>query len=193
MVLLVLIATAFIAAACGSESEDAAMFNEQGEAMGEDEADAIRAATRIESADTSPDFELTLFQTALHDAGEKLRLSGLKGRPVVVNFWFPSCPPCRAEMPDLEKVFQNHRKDGVEFVGVQLLGLDSVQDGQDFINEVGVNFAIGSDADGTIVRAYEIRSFPTTVFIDSDLKFVRKWAGPLNEEKLEEFVQELLQ
>ena len=68
-----------------------------------------------------------------------------------------------------------------------------MQDGQDFIDEVGVNFAIGSDADGTIVRAYEIRSFPTTVFIDSDLKFVDKWAGPLNEEKLEEFVQELLE
>ena len=76
MVLLVLIATASSLRLAGASPRDAAMFNEQGEAMGEDEADAIRAATRIESADTSPDFELTLFQTALHDAGEKLRPVG---------------------------------------------------------------------------------------------------------------------
>ena len=95
-------------------------------------------------------------------------------------------------MPDLEKVFQNHRKDGVEFVGVQLLGLDTAQDGQEFIDEVGVNFAIGADEGDSIFRAYDVRSFPTTVFLDRDLRFVRKWAGPLNEEKLEEFVQELL-
>ena len=193
MVLVLSVATAFVAAACSGESEDAAMFNEQGEAIGEDEAAAIKAGITADSADQAPDFEVTLFQTALHDAGENLKLSDLKGRPVVVNFWFPSCPPCRAEMPDLEKVFQDHRNDGVEFVGVMLVGLDTKEDAQEFIDEVGVNFALGADEDTSIVRAYEVRSFPTTVFLDRDLRFVRKWAGPLNEEKLEEFVQELLQ
>ena len=192
MVLLLLVATAFVAAACSSPSQEAVMFDEKGRPMAEDEAAAIKAATTVDSAETAPDFELTLFRTALHNAGENLRLSDLKGHPVVVNFWFPSCPPCRAEMPDLEKVFQNHRKDGVEFVGVQLLGLDTAQDGQEFIDEVGVNFAIGADEGDSIFRAYDVRSFPTTVFLDRDLRFVRKWAGPLNEEKLEEFVQELL-
>ncbi len=192
MVILLLIATAFVAAACSGPSQEAVMFDEKGRPIAEDEAAAIRAAATVVPADTAPDFELTLFQTALHNAGENLRLSDLKGHPVVVNFWFPSCPPCRAEMPDLETAFQNHRKDGVEFVGVQLLGLDTAQDGQDFIDEVGVNFAIGADEDVSIFRAYEVRSFPTTVFLDEDLRFVRKWAGPLSEGKLEEFVQELL-
>ena len=192
--LLLLIVSAFVAAACSGESEYAAMFNEQGEAMDEQEATATKATAKamVESLDEAPDFELTLFKNALHDAGEHLRLSELKGRPVVVNFWFPSCPPCRAEMPDLEKVFQSHRSGGVEFVGVQLLGLDSAQDGQDFITEVGVSFAIGPDEDGSIVRAYEIISFPSTFFIDRDLKIVRVWSGPLNEKKLEELVQEIL-
>ena len=190
--LLVSLATFFVAAACSSGSEETAMFDEKGDPMAGDEAAAVRAAAEVDSADTAPDFQIVLFQTALHDAGENLRLSDLKGAPVVVNFWFPSCPPCRAEMPDLEKVFQNHRKDGVEFVGVQLLGLDSEEDGQEFVAEVGVNFAIGADEDGSIFQAYEVRGFPTTVFIDSDLRIARSWTGPLNEEKLEEFVQELL-
>ncbi len=192
MVLLLAVATAFVAAACSDSPKAAVMFDEQGRAIAEDEAAAIRAATTVDSADTAPDFELTLFQTALHNAGENFRLSDLKGHPVVVNFWFPSCPPCRAEMPDLEAAFQSHRKDGVEFVAVQLLGLDTAQDGQDFIDEVGVNFAVGADEDVSIFRAYKVRSFPTTVFLDGDLRFVRQWAGPLNEGKLEEFVQELL-
>ena len=191
--LVISIATLFVAAACSGGSDDAVMFDEEGKPMAEEEASLIKAEAEEDSADTASDFQLVLFQTPLHEAGENLRLSDLKGSPVVVNFWFPSCPPCRAEMPDLEKVFQNHRSDGVEFVGVQLLGLDSAQDGQDFLEEVGVSFASGPDEDGSIFQAYEVRGFPSTVFIDSDLKIVRTWTGPLNEEKLEEFVQELLE
>ena len=192
-VFLLLIAATFVAAACSGGSEAKVMFDEKGEPIAEDEAAAITAEISTDSAETPPDFEIALFQTALHQAGESLRLSDLRGVPVVVNFWFPSCPPCRAEMPDLEQVFQNHRADGVEFVGVMLLGLDSAQDGQDFIDEVAVTFALGADEDGSIVRAYEIRSFPTTIFLDRDLNVVRKWAGPLNEKKLEELVQQAMQ
>ena len=94
-------------------------------------------------------------------------------------------------MPDLERVFQAHRADGVEFIGVQLLGLDSAQDGQDFVEEIGVNFALGPD-DGGITRAYEVRGFPSTFFINRDLKIVRAWTGPLTEEKLEELLQQIL-
>ena len=192
--LLLFIVSATFAAACSGDAEDAAMFNEEGEAMDEQEAVDARADAKamVDSSDEASDFELTLFKNALHDAGEHLRLSELKGQPVVVNFWFPSCPPCRAEMPDFEKVFQNHRSDGVEFVGVQLLGLDSAQDGQDFIEEIGVSFAIGPDEDGSIVRAYEVIGFPSTFLIDRDLRIVRAWSGPLNEEKLEELLQEIL-
>ena len=52
------------------------------------------------SEDTAPDFELTLFGTGTREKGETLKMSDLRGQPVVLNFWFPSCPPCVAEMPD---------------------------------------------------------------------------------------------
>ncbi len=146
-----------------------------------------------EPGDVAPDFELTLFETPNHAAGDVLRLSELKGQPVVLNFWFPSCPPCVAEMPDLEASFQEHKADGVAFIGVQLVGIDTAQDGQDFVNELGVTYALGADEDGEITfQKYEVPGFPTTLFLNENHELVRKWSGPLNREKLEELIQELV-
>ena len=141
--------------------------------------------------DPAPDFEITLYGTETRQAGETLRLSDLKGKPVVLNFWFPSCPPCVAEMPEFERVFQNHRSYNVEFVGVQLLGIDTADDGQNFVDEVGVTYALGPDEDDIIMK-YKVNGFPMTVFIDKDQNIVRKWQGVLNEEKMEEILSGIL-
>ena len=119
--------------------------------------------TSMESADEDEaveDFELVLFGTENYTKGERIRLSQYLGQPLVVNFWFPSCPPCRAEMPDFERVFQNHKGDGVVFIGVQLLGLDTAEDGQAFVDEVGVTYALGPDEGSDVTRGYDITSFP---------------------------------
>ena len=152
------------------------------------------AAAPAESGDApedlAPEFEIELFSNVNHQAGESLKMSDLKGRPVVLNFWFPSCPPCVAEMPDLQKSFERHSGD-VAFVGVQLIGLDTVADGQDFVDQLGVTYALGPD-EGIIIRDYSVAGFPTTVFIDKDQRVVRKWTGILNEEKLEELIGDIL-
>ena len=124
------------------------------------------------AADAAPDFEIELFENANHERGEVLRLSDLTGKPVVLNFWYPSCPPCRAEMPDLEQAFQDHRDEGVEFIGVEELILDTVEDGQDFVTEIGVTYALGADVEGDLIKEYGITGFPTTVFIDRDQQIV---------------------
>ncbi|MDE2686060.1 MAG: TlpA disulfide reductase family protein [Chloroflexota bacterium] len=143
------------------------------------------------SAEAAPDFALTLFGTETRQAGETLRLSDLAGKPVVLNFWFPSCPPCVAEMPEFERVYQSHKADGVEFVGVQLVGIDTAEDGQNFVNEVGVTYALGPDEDDIIMK-YQVNGFPMTVFIDQEQNIVRKWQGILDEEKLEEILAEIV-
>lgn len=148
-------------------------------------ADSVQQAE-----DLAPDFEIALFGNENHTAGETFSMSDLKGKPVVLNFWFPSCPPCVAEMPDLQHSFERHEGD-VEFVGVQLVGLDTLADGQAFVEQLGVTYALGPD-EGAIIRDYSVAGFPTTVFIDKDQRIVRKWTGILNEEKLEELVAEIL-
>ena len=115
---------------------------------------------------------------------------------MVLNFWFPSCPPCVAEMPDFETAYQEFKGDGVEFIGVQLVGLDSVDDGQEFVNKLGVNYSLGpdkiGDKMGEIVMEYMISGFPTTVLIDRDGNIHRRWSGALDLEKLQELIREIM-
>lgn len=145
---------------------------------------------------SAPDFELTLFANADHQAGETLSMSDLSGRPVVLNFWFPSCPPCVAEMPHFEEAYQRFKSDGVAFVGVQLLGLDSAEDGQRFVERLGVSYALGADERdgvfGEIVKDYGVSGFPTTVFIDRNHRIRRTWTGALDADRLTEFIRETL-
>ena len=79
------------------------------------------------------------------------------------------------------------------FIGVQLLGLDTAADGQAFVDEIGITYAVGPDEASDVTRGYEITSFPTTFFLDRDHRVERKWVGILNGEKMEELVQQLLQ
>ena len=194
---------AFLLAACGGTAATATVTDNGGGAAatavvtdnggggaGASANVAGNGAVQI-AEDAAPNFQLTLFETENHAKGELLTLIDLAGKPVVLNFWFPSCPPCRAELPDFEASFQAH-KDEVAFIGIQQLGLDSIQEGQDFINEIGVTYAVGPD-EANIVPDYKIIGFPTTVFLNRDLSIEKKWTGALNGEKLEELIQELLQ
>ena len=148
------------------------------------------------SGEEAPDFELTLYGNAEHQAGEAIQLSQFAGEPVVLNFWFPSCPPCVAEMPDFEKAYQKYKSEGVRMIGIQLLGLDTAEDGQKFVQKLGVNYMLGADlqedGSGEILKNYQIQGFPTTIFIDKDHNIVRTWSGALNLEKLEELIAEIL-
>ena len=147
-------------------------------------------------ANSAPGFDLTLYGNAEHEPGQRISLSQFEGQPVVINFWFPSCPPCVAEMPDFEKAYQNHKANGLRMIGIQLVGLDTAEDGQAFIEELGINYMIGADqqngSGGEILMNYKISGFPTTVFLDADHNIVRTWTGALDHEKLEELIDEIL-
>ena len=69
------------------------------------------------SSDLAADFSLTLYQGEGKLESQILNLSDLRGQPVVLNFWAGLCPPCRAEMPDLQE-FYDEFNDRVVLVGV---------------------------------------------------------------------------
>ena len=143
--------------------------------------------------EAAPDFELEVFGNENYQKGEVVRLSQYSGQPVVINFWYPSCPPCRLEMPDLEATWRKHRDDGLQFIGIQSLSLDTIEEGQEFVDEFGITYAIGPDTEGKILIDYNAVHWPTTVFLDKNHRVVRSWAGVLTEEKLEEIVAPLLE
>lgn len=158
-----------IAAACGSDT----------------------ASSGEGSRDVAASFSFEAFGNENFEEGQAISLDTFEGQPIVLNFWYPSCPPCRLEMPHFEAAFQTH-KDEVAFVAIQQLGLDSVDEGQDFVEEFGLTYAVGPDTSGTVIKEYDVKTFPTTIFLDADHTIVRKWAGPLNEEKLNELIEEIL-
>ena len=143
------------------------------------------------SADIAASFSFEAFGNENFEEGQPISLDTFEGQPIVLNFWYPSCPPCRLEMPHFEAAFQTH-KDEVAFVAIQQLGLDSEEEGQKFVEEFGLTYAVGPDTSGTVIKEYKVMTFPTTIFLDADHTVVRKWAGPLNEEKLNELIEEIL-
>ncbi len=103
------------------------------------------------------------FQLAAID-GRKIKLSDLKGKVVIVNFWATSCGPCISEMPHLVKVYEQYRDRGVEILAIST---DSEVDRAGvvpFARQHKVNFPVLYD-EGT-EKAYQVFGIPTTLFID---------------------------
>jgi peroxiredoxin len=91
-------------------------------------------------------------------------LSTLRGKPVVINFWGPSCVPCVTEFPLLAAKATQHAADGLVIVGV--LTDDPVETATKFVAEHGGTWSTVIDPDGAIKRAYRVLFRPQTFFVD---------------------------
>ena len=141
----------------------------------------------------APDFSFTLFQGGSELGGRHLNIHQLDGKPVILNFWAGLCPPCRAEMPDLQ-AFHDDFKDDVTLVGVdigQFMGLGSQQDAENLLRELGITYPAGFTDDRGVVQDYQILGMPTTVFINPDGTIFEKWTGALNRRVLEQKVEQM--
>jgi cytochrome c biogenesis protein CcmG/thiol:disulfide interchange protein DsbE len=96
--------------------------------------------------------------------GAAFDLNSLRGRPVIVNFWGPSCIPCRDEFPLFKAKLAVHGADGLAIVGV--LTYDGPDDAKAFIAQYGATWPTVLDADGLIRTAYRVAARPQSYFID---------------------------
>ena len=152
---------------------------------------AISGCSGMKPSQKAPDFEITLYQTENYSEDEIYRFTSGKSLPMVLNFWFPSCPPCIAEMPEINSLYHEHKND-IDVVGIQLVGLDSVDDGKKFVKDTAISYAVGSDPDGSISVLYGVSGFPTTFFINAKGDVVKTWQGAINADQLKENVDLIL-
>ena len=96
--------------------------------------------------------------------GATFDLASLRGKPVVVNFWGPSCVPCRDEFPLLEGKQAEHAADGFTVLGV--LTDDPVEPARDFVGKYGGDWPTVIDPDKAIKGAYRVVARPQTYFVD---------------------------
>jgi peroxiredoxin len=113
----------------------------------------------------APDF-------ALPDTdGNLRRLSSLRGRVVLLNFWATWCPPCRAEMPSLEALYQSYRHQGLEVVAVasDVRGVELVQP---FMAQHHLTFLPLLDTSSHVTRLYGVTTLPTSYVLDREGRLV---------------------
>jgi cytochrome c biogenesis protein CcmG/thiol:disulfide interchange protein DsbE len=110
----------------------------------------------------APDFELKT------PTGEVMRLSDLRGQAVLVNLWATWCPPCRAEMQTIEKVYQDYKDKGLTVLAVNMTYQDDPLAVVPFVQERGLTFPILLDKTGEVGQLYQLQSLPSSYFIRRD-------------------------
>ncbi|MDF2606516.1 MAG: alkyl hydroperoxide reductase [Bacillales bacterium] len=112
----------------------------------------------LERGNIAPDFEL---QTL---TGQSVKLSDLRGKKVILNFWATWCGPCKVEMPEIQKFYEKVGND-VTILAISVAENPSVV--TNFINNTNYTFPILLDPAPVASNTYKIISIPTTYFIDS--------------------------
>lgn len=135
----------------------------------------------------APDFELKT------TTGETIKLSDLRGQAVLVNLWATWCPPCRAEMKSIEKVYNEYKEQGLVVLAVDMTYQDDPTKIAPFIAEQGLTFPILLDESGAVGKSYQLRSLPSSFFINRDgIIHEVVIGGPMAEALLRTRVEEIL-
>jgi thiol-disulfide isomerase/thioredoxin len=155
---------------------------------------AASDAAGLAFGDPVPDFTYTLF-SANGRAGSAQRLSDLRGKPVVLNFWAGQCPPCRVEMPEFQGFYEDFQA-RIAVLGIDVgafTDLGSRDDARRLVTELGVSYPTGFTEDQRVMKLYQVYAMPTTIFIDANGKLVKRWNGVLNRDALTAMAEHLLQ
>lgn len=143
------------------------------------------STTGLAPGNQAPDFQMKLLN------GDEVQLSDYKGTPIMLNFWATWCPPCRAEMPDMQKVYESGEYD-MEILAVNLLESETSLDGvDDFVDELALTFPILLDENNNVADQYQIQPIPTSFFIDKEGLIHSVSYGPLNHDMLTHRLEEM--
>jgi cytochrome c biogenesis protein CcmG/thiol:disulfide interchange protein DsbE len=141
----------------------------------------LAAAARTSMGERAPAFVLPSLD------GSRLSLEELRGRPAIVNFWWSGCPPCREELPLLQRYADGHP--GVALVLVD--PVDGAGGARGFAATARVHAPVLMDSDGRVAAAYGVAMYPTTFFVRADGTVASRYPGALSQELLTAHVANL--
>ena len=140
----------------------------------------------------APDFTLTDQNGNVHT------LSDYKGQTVFLNFWATWCPPCRSEMPEIQKLYEEYGYNEGELVVLGIAAPDIGQEGDiasitAFLSENEYTFPVVMDSQGTVTFIYGIRAYPTTFMISEDGSIYGYVEGALTEDLMHSIVEQTME
>ncbi len=141
--------------------------------------EASKATTGIDAGMVAPDFKLKNL------AGDEVSLKDYRGKKVMLNFWATWCPPCKEEMPAMERFYNEKSKD-VEILAVNL---DPQNNVKSFVKGNNLTFPILLDQEGSTQQTYSIISIPTTFIIDEQGLILKKHIGSMTYDQMQELTK----
>ncbi|MNO22399.1 Thiol-disulfide oxidoreductase ResA [compost metagenome] len=143
-------------------------------------------AVGIQKEQRAPDFQLTDL------TGNPVQLSDYRGKKVLVNFWATWCPPCKAEMPHMQRFYEDFSDDEVVVLGVNMTSIDKGMEAiEAFTKEYGLTFPIVLDQQGDVMDTYQITGYPTTYAIDQEGIIRAKFIGAIDYEMMKNTVNKM--
>lgn len=140
----------------------------------------------IQSGQLAPGFTLTDLQ------GNQVKLSDYKGKKVLLNFWATWCPPCRVEMPHMQKFYEDYQSEDVVILGINMtLTEKNPDDVKEFVNDEQLTFPIVLDEKGNILQTYQVIAYPTSYLLDSKGVIQEKFIGAISYEIMEEYISKI--
>lgn len=147
-----------------------------------------RLLVDADSAEAQPGQPAPDFQYTMAD-GSSVRLSDLRGKKVLINFWATWCEPCRSEMPDLEHAAASNRSDLV------VIGVNKGEQADqfpEFLRQIPVSFVLVADPSGEIARAYGVVSgIPQSFFLNRDGTLSSRRIAPMRPALISEELDKL--
>lgn len=123
-------------------------------------------------------------------SGAAVSLADYRGQIVLVNNWATWCPPCRAEMPELEAYYQAHKNQDFTLIGIS--AGDTQAQVESFVQEYALSFPMWIDEQSTALSAFRNNSLPSSYVIDKTGTVRLAWSGAISLAMLEEYVTPLL-
>ena len=186
-----------------TEEETKSPVSESTSDSGKETSAAPETSTEEETGDHENETEenklLPAVDFTLTDQfGNSHSLSDYKGKTIFLNFWATWCPPCRAEMPDIQKIYETYDTEGDDaliVLGIAAPGYGNEKDEEgikEFLSQNGYTYPVLMDTDAELFTAYGIYSYPTTFMIDRDGNVFGYASGQLSEDTMKSIIEQTM-
>ncbi|MEE9191149.1 MAG: TlpA disulfide reductase family protein [Candidatus Aerophobetes bacterium] len=141
---------------------------------------------RVDPPEEAEDFTLKTLK------GETVSLEDYRGRLIFLNFWATWCGPCRAEMPSMQRLWEEFKEEDFVILAINIQEESKLV--SSFMNERGLSFPVLLDEKGKVARTYGVRGIPTTFFLNPEGEIIGKAVGARDWDSEESFqlIEELL-